>query len=77
MKKFLIFKKLEDGTYGEKLGSYEAEQKDDSSKNRSWLAAEPMASHFELAEDIQEEEAQLILEDGVWKITKIAQPDGI
>jgi len=55
MKKFLIFKKLEDGSYAEKLGSYESEMKDDSSANRSYLMAEPMASHFELPEGMDED----------------------
>lgn len=32
--KHIIFKKLEDGTYGEKMGSYEG-PKDDTSANRS------------------------------------------
>lgn len=30
------------------MGSYEAEQKDDSSANRSWLLAEPVCKHLEL-----------------------------
>lgn len=54
MKKFLIFKKTESG-YAEKMGSYESEFKDDTSENRSYLLAEPMASHFELAEGQDEE----------------------
>jgi hypothetical protein len=54
MAKFLIFKKLEDGSYGAKLGSYEG-PKDDSSANRSYLMAEPMASHFELGEGQDED----------------------
>lgn len=32
------------------MGSYEAEQKDDSSANRSWLLAEPICKHLELGE---------------------------
>jgi hypothetical protein len=60
MKKFLIFKKLEDGSYAEKLGSYESEFKDDSSANRSYLMAEPMASHFELPEGLDEDCVDLI-----------------
>lgn len=32
------------------MGSYEAEQKDDSSANRSWLQAEPICKHIELGE---------------------------
>jgi hypothetical protein len=54
MKKFLIFKKLENG-FGDKLGSYESDFKDDTSANRSYLAAEPLASHFELPEGVDEE----------------------
>ncbi|GAB1376780.1 hypothetical protein MASR1M48_16320 [Lactococcus petauri] len=54
MKKFLIFKKTESG-YAEKMGSYESEFKDDTSENRSYLLAEPLASHFELAEGQDEE----------------------
>lgn len=58
--KHIIFKKLEDGTYGEKLGSYEG-PKDDTSANRSYLQAEPMASHFELPEGMDEDCAVLVL----------------
>jgi hypothetical protein len=58
--KHIIFKKLEDGTYGEKLGTYEG-PKDDTSANRSYLMAEPMASHFELPEEIDEDCAILVL----------------
>jgi len=57
--KFIIFKKLENG-YGEKLGSYEADAKDDSSTNRSYLMAEPLASHFELPEGMDEECVSLV-----------------
>jgi hypothetical protein len=59
MSKFLIFKKLENG-YGEKMGSYEADAKDDSSKNRSYLMSEPMASHFELPEGMDEDCVSLV-----------------
>lgn len=58
--KHIIFKKLEDGTYGEKMGSYEG-PKDDTSANRSYLMAEPMASHFELPEEIDEDCVVLVL----------------
>lgn len=61
MKKFLIFKKLEDGSYGDKMGSYESEFKDDSSARRSYLMAEPMASHFELPEGMDEDCVELVL----------------
>lgn len=57
--KHLIYKKLEDGTYGEKLGSYEG-AKDDSSANRSHLQAEPNASHFELADGVDEDCVDLV-----------------
>ena len=53
--KILIFKKLEDNSYGDKLASYEANQIDDSSNNRSHLLAEPLASHFELPEGMDED----------------------
>ena len=59
--KFIIFKKLEEG-YGEKLGSYESDFKDDSSARRSYLMAEPMASHFELPEGMDED--CVVVEDG-------------
>jgi hypothetical protein len=58
--KHLIFKKLEDGTFAEKLGSYEG-PKDDSSANRSYLMAEPMASHFLLPEGADEDCCVLVL----------------
>jgi hypothetical protein len=58
--KHIIFKKLADGTYGEKLGIYEG-PKDDSSAQRSYLMAEPMASHFEMSEEIDEDCAVLVL----------------
>lgn len=63
--KYIIFKKLEDGTYGEKLGSYEG-PKDDSSANRSYLQAEPLASHFELPEGMDEDCVVLIDVEGLW-----------
>lgn len=59
--KFVIFKKLKDGSYAEKLGSYESDFKDDTSANRSWLMAEPMASHFELPEGLDEDCVELVL----------------
>lgn len=58
--KWLIFKKLEDGSYGEKMGSYESDFKDDTSANRSYLMAEPMASHFELPEGMDEDCVELV-----------------
>lgn len=61
MSKFLIYKKNEDGSYAEKLGSYEADAKDDSSAKRSYLLAEPMASHFEMPEGADEDCCVLIL----------------
>lgn len=65
MKKFLIYKKLEDGSYAEKLGSYEAEMKDDTSANRSYLMAEPMASHFELPAGLDEDCVDLIWQEEI------------
>lgn len=62
MKKFLIFKKNVDDngkiSFGRFMGSYESEVKDDSSANRSYLAAEPNASHFELPEGMDEDCAE-------------------
>lgn len=57
--KYIIFKKTENG-YGEKLGSYESDFKDDTSANRSYLHAEPMASHFELPEGMDEDCVELV-----------------
>lgn len=34
------------------MGSYEADAKDDSSANRSWLLAEPVCKHLELPEEL-------------------------
>lgn len=62
--KHLIFKKLEDRTYGEKLASYEG-AKDDSSNARSQLHAEPQASHFEVPEGVDEDCAELVLVEAV------------
>lgn len=45
------------------MGSYEAEQKDDTSANRSWLAAEPMAKHLELPEGLLEDECEAVLDE--------------
>lgn len=59
MKKFVIFKKNVDEngvvSFSRKMGSYESEFKDDSSANRSYLMAEPNASHFELPEGMDED----------------------
>lgn len=66
MKKFLVFEKLQDGTYGEKLDSYESEFKDDTSANRSYLMAEPMASHFEVLAGMDGEVLRPVLVDGAW-----------
>jgi hypothetical protein len=52
--KYIIFKRNEDGSLGVKLGLYEG-QKDDSSKNCSYLLAEPNAMHLELPEDADED----------------------
>ena len=54
-KKFLIFKKLEDGTYGPKLASYVGISKNESSSDKSCLFSEPFASHFELPEELDED----------------------
>lgn len=52
--KHVIFKRNEDGTLGEKLGSYEG-PKDDTSANRSYLMAEPLACHIELPVGMDED----------------------
>ena len=62
--KHIIFKKNEDGTYGEKLGSYEG-PKDDTSSQRSYLMSEPLASHFELPEGMDEDCVRPVLIDEV------------
>jgi hypothetical protein len=64
--KFIIFKKEQDGTYRERLSSYESEFKDDTSTNRSWLEAEPMASHFEVPLDADDEVLIPTLVEGLW-----------
>ena len=63
--RFIIFKKEQDGTYSERMSSYESSFKDDTSTNRSWLEAEPMASHFELPEGIDEDCVDVRVIDGV------------
>lgn len=45
------------------MGSYEADVKDDSSANRSWLAAEPMAKHLELPEGLSEELCEAVRDE--------------
>lgn len=52
--KFLIYKRTEIGV-GEKLSSYESSFKDDSSNNRSYTHAEPLAIHLELPEGLDED----------------------
>ena len=48
-------------------GSYEADVKDDSSANRSWLHAEPVCMHLELSEGLDKDcvSAVLVPESGV------------
>lgn len=46
------------------MGSYEAEAKDDTSANRSWLLAEPVCKHLELPEGLEEELAEAVLVEG-------------
>lgn len=45
-------------------GSYEAPAKDDSSANRSWLAAEPVCKHLELPQNLEAELVEAVLVDG-------------
>lgn len=40
------------------MGSYMAEEKDDSSNNRSYLLAEPHCMHMELPEEVEEKYAK-------------------
>ena len=44
------------------MGSYEAEVKDDSSANRSYLAAEPICKHIELPENLEEALAEAYMD---------------
>lgn len=65
--KFLIFKRNEDGSLSadaQRLGSYEADAKDDTSSNRSHLQAEPKACHLELPEGLDEETVSLVEVEG-------------
>lgn len=45
------------------MGSYEAEQKDDSSANRSWLLAEPVCKHLELPVGLEAELVEAVLQN--------------
>ena len=58
--KYAILKRNEDGSLGPKLGSYESDSKDDSSKNRSYLHAEPQACHMELPEGMDEDCVEVV-----------------
>ena len=49
------------------MGSYEAEQKDDSSANRSWLLAEPVCKHLELGE-LEEETCEAFMDGDELKL---------
>jgi hypothetical protein len=63
--KHIILKRNQDGSVSsEKMGSYEG-PKDDSSRNRSYLMAEPLAAHLELPEGMDEDCAELILVEAV------------
>lgn len=63
--KQIIFKRNEDGSVSsQKLGSYEG-PKDDTSANRSYLMAEPMACHLELPEGMDEDCVEPVEVDGV------------
>ena len=63
--KYAILKRNEDGSLGPKLGSYEADAKDDSSRNRSYLHAEPQACHLELPEGLDEDCVEPVEVEGV------------
>lgn len=63
--KHIILKRNEDGSVSStKLGSYEG-PKDDTSANRSYLQAEPMACHLELPEGMDEDCVELIDVEGI------------
>jgi hypothetical protein len=61
----LILKRNQDGSVSsEKMGSYEG-PKDDSSRNRSYLMAEPLAIHLELPEGMDEDCVEPVEVEGV------------
>jgi hypothetical protein len=63
--KHIILKRNQDGSVSsEKMGSYEG-PKDDSSRNRSYLMAEPLAAHLELPEGMDEDCVEPVEVDGV------------
>ena len=63
--RYIILKRNQDGSVSsEKMGSYEG-PKDDSSKNRSYLMAEPLAAHLELPEGMDEDCVEPIEVEGV------------
>jgi hypothetical protein len=64
MKTFIIVKK----ETLEIMGSYEAEQKDDTSANRSWLQAEPMAAHLELTEGLDKDTCEAYMDGEQMKL---------
>lgn len=72
MQKHLIYKRNEDGSISsQKMGSYEG-PKDDSSRNRSYLMAEPLAAHFELPEGMDEDCVEPVEIDGVLQLQENA-----
>jgi hypothetical protein len=72
--KHIILKRNEDGTLGPKMGSYEG-SKDDTSRNRSWLQAEPQACHLELPEGMDEDCVDAVDIEGIWVL--VENPDKI
>lgn len=70
--KHIILKRNQDGSVSsEKLGSYEG-PKDDSSRNRSYLMAEPLAAHLELPEGMDEDCVEPVEVDGVVQLQENA-----
>ena len=66
MKTFLIFEKNKNGTFGDKLRSYQALEIDNSMENFPYTLVEPYASHFELPEGMDEAVVKPVLENDQW-----------
>jgi hypothetical protein len=75
MKTFIIFKTILDAqgdvtSYLDRLGSYEAEEKEDNSTNRSHLQVSPHATHFELPEGLDVDVVKPALVEGEWVLVE-------
>jgi len=75
MKRFIIYKKNEDGTYGEKLGSYDTLQVREISENGSYPMSEPVASHFEMPAGLDEDCCVLNVVEGSDPIRYVVEED--